>query len=45
MGVKYQVYYLVFATDVEISSLLSGARPALPMGVAPKAIVEFAIRV
>jgi hypothetical protein len=49
MGVKCRVYYLIFATDDKVAFLLlhssrelssSGARSALPMGGAPKAIVE-----
>jgi hypothetical protein len=48
MGVKCRVHYLVFTTDDEVEFLLlhssrvfesSVARSALPMGVAPKAIV------
>jgi hypothetical protein len=48
MGVKCEVHYLVFTTDVEVDFVLlhssqyfgsSGARPALPMGVVPEAIV------
>jgi hypothetical protein len=50
MGVKFQVHYLVFTTNDEVDFLLlhnsrefstSGARQALLMRVAPKAIVEF----
>jgi hypothetical protein len=50
MGVKCRVHYLVFTTDDKVEFLLlhssqvfesSGARPTLPMGVAPEAIVEF----
>jgi hypothetical protein len=49
MGVKCQVYYPVFAIDDEVNFLLlcssrelstSGARSALPMGVASEAIVK-----
>jgi hypothetical protein len=52
MGVNVEFIYLVFATDKGVKTLLlclvvvkvifpSGARPALPMGVVPEAMVEY----
>jgi hypothetical protein len=51
MGVERRVYYLVFATDDEVDLysyiesdifiFIGCVKPALPMGLAPEAIVEF----